>query len=579
MSFARQRSGRADSVRRHFEMRPEALESRQLLAQGMGATYLFPWLPTDSFVTNPISHQRELYLSTEAVNPNNPNSPGLVNQGKVITGVDREGDRWAITVHGPGYAIVTDTTPDDGALDDDINTIQLVNTSLTSTYVTGNVFASNEPQDISAGASTEPSNGTVYFNQLIAVSGVKSIQLNGFDLTDQVTPAVATPTGIFLYGGVGTLSFDGIIQQEDQSVSVAPFQIVIGDPNTPLKVKPSIYVNHITNLVYNGQTLTNPPTTPVTTSSVQFMINGVVKNFDIISAGQGTIPAGFEYYFQPVGTTGRTSLQATAIDNLNARGSVKNFTISRASQPFSGPGSGIKYLHKAKFGGTADGLAIDVKGSIGKLSFKRGLGNPNGVYTGKAANGLDLPETTYGTPQGLTGYPAAGYLGGQVRAKNIHRLAAGPANQLVQTAQNPDFVQLQEQGYPLYVASPGYPITNAIVTTSGSIQEVDLLGTPLNSEIKTGFDYTAYSQGLEGVRSASHVAALRIKDGDFINTDVSASYRAANNHYGKGTGKAGPGEIGVSATGHRYDTGGLTGLGNTGSGVFARKIKVLPKAK
>ncbi len=325
--------------------------------------------------------------------------------------------------------------------------------------------------------------------------------------------------------------------------------------------------------------MTQPPTTPVTTSSVEFLINGVIKNFDIISAGQGTIPAGFEYYFQPVGTTGRTSLQATAIKNLRVHGSVKNFTISRASQPFSGTGSGIKYLHKGEFGGTADALAIDVNGPIGKLSFRRGLGNPNGVFTGKAANGLDLPETTYGTPQGLTGYPAAGYLGGQIRAKSIHRLAAGPANQLVQTAQNPDFVQLQEQGYPLYVASPGYPITNGLVTTSGSIQEVDLLGTPLNTEVKTGFDYTAYAQGLEGVRSPSQIAALRINDGDYINTDASATYRAANNHYGKGTGTAGPGEIGVSSTGHRYDTGGVTGLGNTGSGVFARRIHLLRKSK
>ncbi len=42
-----------------------------------------------------------------------------------------------ITVHGPGKVIVTDTTPNDGVLDDDINTIQLVGTSINSTYVTG----------------------------------------------------------------------------------------------------------------------------------------------------------------------------------------------------------------------------------------------------------------------------------------------------------------------------------------------------------------------------------------------------------------------------------------------------------
>ena len=159
-------------------------------------------------VTNPITHQRELFIGSESVNPNNPNSPGFNNEGKVVTGTDRAGDKWTITVHGPGKVIVTDTTPNDGVLDDDINTIQLVGTSLKSTYVTGNVIASNRSAN-STGA-IRPSNGTILFNQLIATSGVKSIELNGFDLSDQVTPAVTSTTGIFLYGGVGVLSFDSI---------------------------------------------------------------------------------------------------------------------------------------------------------------------------------------------------------------------------------------------------------------------------------------------------------------------------------------------------------------------------------
>ena len=51
-----------------------------------------------------------------------------------------------ITVHGPGKVIVTDTTPNDGVLDDDINTIQLINTNPKTTYVTGNVIPSNMVQ-------------------------------------------------------------------------------------------------------------------------------------------------------------------------------------------------------------------------------------------------------------------------------------------------------------------------------------------------------------------------------------------------------------------------------------------------
>ncbi len=53
--------------------------------------------------------------------------------------MDRAGDEWTITVHGPGQVIVTDTTPNDGGLDDDIATIQIINSNLRTTYVTGTV--------------------------------------------------------------------------------------------------------------------------------------------------------------------------------------------------------------------------------------------------------------------------------------------------------------------------------------------------------------------------------------------------------------------------------------------------------
>ena len=572
MSFTRQRSGRSDWARRRPISQPEALESRQLLATGMGATYLFPWLPTDQFVTNPITHQREVYLATEAINPNNPNSPGLNNAGKVVSGIDRAGDRWIITVHGPGKVIVTDTTPNDGALDDDINTIQIVGTNSKTSYVTGNVFASNTIPANFNGNNPPPSDGTILFNQLIALSGVKSVELNGFDLSDQVTPAVTSNTGVFLFGGVGVLSFNGIDQVQDTSISTTPYQVVIGEPSTPLKVQPSIFLNNVTNLSFNSTTQNAPSTTPLTTPSVEFMINGVVRNFDIISAGPGTVPAGFQVEFTPIGTTGRTTVQATAINNLNVHGSAKNLTVSRSPVAFSSENSGINYLHKATFGGNADGVGIDVKGKIGKITFKRGLGNPNGVYTSKASNGLLLPATINGTPITSTGYPAGGFLGGQIRASSIKKLNVGQANVQVQTAQNPEFVQLQEQGFPTYVTSTGNAVTNVIVTTSGSIGQTNVSGISLNSEIKTGFDLTSFNAGLEGTRSASAINAARV-NGDLTNTDVSATFRPANNHYDKKTGIAGPGQINRNLNGKKFDTGGKTGLGNTGAGFFARVIK------
>ena len=561
MSFPRKRSGRSERIRRERRLlcKTETLETRRVLQAGI-PTYQSPWIPSDLLVTNPITKERELFLSSELVNPNNPNSPGFNNEGKVVSGIDRAGDKWVITVHGPGEVLVTDTTPNDGALDDDINTIQLINTNPKKTYVTGNVIPSNLVQ----------TTGDILFNQLVSVTGVKSIELNGFDLSSQVTPAVTTPTGIFLYGGVGTLSFNSINAQIDTSINASPFPVVIGTAFTPLKQQPSIFINNITNLVFDSQS-TTIPTTPLTTPSVDFVINGVVRNFDIISATQGTVPAGFEFQFPQVGTTGRTAIQATAVNTLNVHGSAKNFTISKAPAPFSSETSGVGYLHKAKFGGNADAVGLDVRGKIGKLEFDRGLGNPAGVFTAKAPNGLVLPATIYGTPPGTTGYPAANLSGGTIRATTIGKLKVKPANVLTQTAQNPNFVQLGEQGYPSYAISPGYSLTNAVVTTSGSIGKIDVLGTELNSEVKTGFDYTAYVDGLEGTRGASQIRRLNLH-GDQVNSVSSASFRPANNHYSFATGTAGPGKITAQVVGRPFDTGGLTGLGNTGAGLFARRI-------
>jgi hypothetical protein len=563
MSVNRQRSDRGRH-RRFSE--PEVLEARQVLSSGV-PVYQSPWIPSDQLVTNPITHQRELFQGSSLVNQFNPNSPGLSNQGKVVSGTDRAGDKWIITVHGPGQVIVTDTTPNDGALDDDINTIQLINTSPRTTYVTGNVIPSN----------LEQTSEIVLFNQLISVTGVKSIELNGFDLSAAITPSVTTQTGIFLFGGVGVLSFNGVDATIDTSVNPAPYPIQIGLASTPLKVQPSIYINSITNMVFDS-TATTIPTAPLTTPTVQIVVNGAIRNFDIISATGGTVPAGFQFEFPVVGTTGRTAVQATAIGNLKVVGSARNFTASRALQAFASSGSGLAHLNKATFGGNADAVGLDVKGKIGKLTFKRGLGNPAGVFTATSSNGLLLPSTTYGTPPGSTGYPAAGLSGGTIKARKIGKLRVGPANSLVQTAQNPLYVQLQEQGFTTYVASPGYSLTNAVITTTGSIGAVQVRGTQLNSEVKTGFDYSAYLAGLQGTRGASHIAALKQK-GDLVNSVASASFIPANNHYSHSTGVRGNGQITANVTGSRIDTGGVTGLGNTGAGLFARRVKLLKRSR
>jgi hypothetical protein len=548
---------------------------------------------------------------------NNPNSPILNNQGKIVTGTDRNGTVWTITVHGPGQVIVTDTTPNDGSLDDNIATIQIINSDPKRTYVTGTTVASNRVL----------TDGTILFNRLIAFNGVRSIDLNGFNLSANVVPAVPQSPGIFLYGGVGSLHFHDIDALIDTSVSTTPYQIVIGDPSTPLTTKPSITLDSIYNSVFDS-TSTTVPTGPITTPSVIFSINGVVENFSVVSISQsalppnyitqsrqltdmvwsgvpqsGPIPAGFQFFFNVVGTTGRTSLQADAINHLNAVGATNNFTAQRGQTPFNTSLSGLKYLRQARFGGKADAVALDVNGPIGKLTFKRGLGDPTGVFTGKTAvpiippGGTQtfqlIPATSYGVPAGSEGYPAHGLEGGVIRATSIRSLKVGPANYIRQTAQNPQFVQLNRTGSTTdYLANPGTALTNVAVTTDGSINQVHVTGNQLNSEIKTGFNYPSYIAGLQGTRSPSQIRRLRQR-GDLVSSVDSATFRPALDTatgqyvYSDATGTAGPGSITgqiTGAVGHgrfaktfarrafpgsAFPTGGRTALGNYGAGFFA----------
>ncbi len=107
---------------------------------------------------------------------------------------------------------------------------------------------------------------------------------------------------------------------------------------------------------------------------------------------------------------------------------------------------------------------------------------------------------------------------------------------------------------------------------------MSVTGTQLNSEIKTGFDYTAYLQGLEATRSASQIKRLFVR-GDLVNSVTSATVRTgADKEYSRSGDTNGPGSIKAYLKGTAINTGGTTALGNSGAGVFARHISAL-KAK
>ena len=601
MGSSRSGSSRSASARRRRMQGLEVLEGRQLMAANIGA-YPSLYLPTDLYVRNPVTNVREGSVAAYSLyRPHDVTNALVSNEGKIVTGRDRSGNEWTITVHGPGKVIVTDTTPNDGALDDDIATIQIVGSNIHSTYVTGSTTAS---------AFTTTS-GTVRFNRLLAADGVRSIQLNGFDLTSMVTPAVTEAPGVFLYGGAQVLEFHDIIGIFDTATDPTPYQIQIGQPNTPLKVKPSIYLDSIYNSVYNSDSDTIP-TEPVTTPWIQFSVNGVVQNFSIVSASQsalppnyvtgsqqGTIdvwsgvpnsgpaPAAYQFLYNIVGTTGRTSLQAVGVDNLKVRGSARNFTAQRDTTPFTSQNSGLSHLRRAEFGGTADGVALDVNGPIGKLRFNRGLGDPTGVFTASTetpatdenpeTQTILLPATEYGIPAGSTGYPASGLLGGAIRGRQIGSVVAGSAGRSIIYAQNPSYVSLQRIGYPSPTSTPDMAIVNSSITTTGSIDHMNVEGNLLNSAVATGYDYQAFRQGLQGARRPSRIGSYK-QHGDLINSAVSASTQPVNNDFQDGA-VFGDGSITGHVSGKAYDTGGRNALGQFGAGVFARrKVGRLPIA-
>ena len=206
------------------------------------------------------------------------------------------------------------------------------------------------------------------------------------------------------------------------------------------------------------------------------------------------------------------------------------------------------------------------------------------------------PATKYGAGLGSEGYPAHGLLGGTITARRIKSLKVGAADYSTLTAQNPSLAVSGSTGAATsYLVTPGSALTNAAITTQGSIGSVKITGNQVNSEIKTGYDYQSYLAGLEATRAASRIARIKQR-GDLINSVDSATFRAAADSSGQTTysyttGTAGPGSItGTStvalghgidsasyakrvASGAAYSTGGRTALGNYGAGFYARRVK------
>src|SRR5512135_410685 len=167
------------------------------------------------------------------------------------------------------------------------------------------------------------------------------------------------------------------------------------------------------------------------------------------------------------------------------------------------------------------------------------------------------PPTRRASPP--TGCPAASSRRGRSATSSPGR----PTSSSRRHRTNPDFVQLYRQGEPAYFPRNGNALTSAAIVSAGSIGRTTLVGNTSSSEIKAG---------LEGTRAPSRIAPIEQR-GDSINSAVSAPYRPYQHLYGTFLDTAGPGQL----KGALYHTGGVTALGNQGSGFFARhKVGYLP---
>lgn len=568
MGFRRGRPDRANPGRWRLGSDLERLETRQLLSAFGNVSYYHPTVLAPAAA----SPRSALLYYNHPLGEDQRQLSFLDNDGKILTGTDRDGDQWQITVHGPGAVIVTDVTPNDGALDDALDTITIVGSHPEKTFVTGQVTS----------GSRIITDGTIDFNRLYSENGVNHITLNGFNLTQTVQPAEGEPNNagveVYLPGGVKYLSFNNIEAQIDLSEENEAIDVVIGEATNPLRVAPTISIGSIFNTVFDSSEDDFIPGTPPTEPSVNIIVNGQIRALDIASATKAPISSpGIEYTsFPNVGSTGRTAVRALGIDGLRTAGSARNFTASRAEVPFEDSFSGLDRLNHAAFGGVTDGVALDVqRGNIGRLTFIRGLGDPTGALSG----GQNL-----GRPASEWGNAAFGLLGGVIASNRIGQLQSGPANTVFESVQDPTYAQSERTGTTTFFTRPGRAFTNAVVMTSGDINNVTIVGDLQGTEIKAGADYASYLNGLEPVRSASRISPIRVK-GSLIDSVVSASYRATNGVYGdidEPTGTtddvAGPGIIrGNLQQGGLFRGGLSTALANQGAGFYARqKIGYLP---
>src|SRR5271157_787765 len=391
-----------------------------------------------------------------------------------VSGTDTKGDRWTLTLYGPGTLNVVDKngnafTPANQYTPDDINTITVSGTITAESRLVGKVTYVPASSD-----------GRVFFQQLTINNTGEYGQLNPAD----VRPRASTPqNGIaavdmpdFWLGWTGNAAGTAPTATSNfHAVGTTPFHLA-GGINAP---------EGIDNLRFGGVDTTFSPNgvTPLdqTSQNNEFVINlgppivggtSIIVNKVITGAGSSTSGTTVQQSVTFV-VNGRINLfQANEIDGDTATGMVPTqFVVSPTSLLAGGT-----YLVSDVGGGVTTGQIGDIR--IG------------GNATNFTAFALDTDLFTFPSPDPVTGPQVSNFfIGGQT--DNVI-LVAPSGSRNVFFGQGMDNVYINTEFIQNLQANRG--AVGSAVTVKRNIGNMVMGGDVINTFIQSGYD-----QGLSAV--------------------------------------------------------------------------------
>ncbi|MFO0956284.1 MAG: hypothetical protein U0800_02325 [Isosphaeraceae bacterium] len=304
---------------------------------------------------------------------------------RVVTGIDADGDRWKLAIHGPGEFRVTtqnNVPTKQGGL---INTITVAGGRTLQTRLVGNVRKGPN------------GDGKVFFQNLVTLNnppvpdvngiirtnldgrGMAAIDIPGFYLGDTskgtFVPATGSPTGrISVPTGVTSLRFGGVDTRAfaQPATRAVTFQINLGLPQ---------YLG--TSIITDTVTSSNRTSTDGTTAlndTVDFNIQGRLNIFQANAInGADTPPTGRYQGNNTGGTTISDGPDANGttgqIGNIQINGNATNLTVEVPLTTPTGATVASEFALITNFyiGGETNKVSVTAPGGLRNVAFGKGM--------------------------------------------------------------------------------------------------------------------------------------------------------------------------------------------------------------